>query len=183
MKCENCDTNVDSKFQHAIKNNQCPACGKSIMSPESMASFGALKQLIGGTFPNVDANKLASLVVANFEVKQRFKDLPKSDERGNIDTEGDVEVVEEGEDGPAPDPVFESDPDAEHKRTQMAESKKILEKLRAQALDGDDMLDEADAWGLGNANSFTDKETMEMHLKKQKSQANFDSGSGAFRRG
>ena len=102
MKCNSCKTVVDSKFQHAIKSNQCPACGSAIMSPELLVSFASLKSLLAASFPGMDADSVASVVVANFDINQKFKDLSPAHETPVGGTT--VEVVED------------EDPDAESKK-------------------------------------------------------------------
>src|SRR5690242_8766379 len=88
MKCENCEVNVGQEFAFAIKNNQCPACGKSIMMPEKLASFLSLQNLLRSNFKELDVEKVASLVVANFNLSQIFKEeLPKAKTEGIIKVE------------------------------------------------------------------------------------------------
>ena len=177
MKCENCEVNVGPEFAFAIKNNQCPACGKSIMMPEKLASFLSLQNLLRSNFKELDAERVSTLVVANFELKQIFKEeLPKAKNEGIIKvealtTKNTSEVTE--------DDVLA---DEEYKKKQMAESKTILKSMR------DEVLNEviADQWGLGNANAFTEapdiREIVDQEKKKQ-AQENILTGSkGAFRR-
>ena len=93
MKCSNCKIDIAKKYSFAIKNNQCPACGKHIMQPEKLAAYTRLQELVKNNFSGVDCEKLANLVVANFELKQLFKE-------GNLneDTESEVVVTEVQED-------------------------------------------------------------------------------------
>lgn len=178
MKCENCEVNVGQEFAFAIKNNQCPACGKSIMMPEKLASFLSLQSLLRSNFKELDVERIASLVVANFNISQIFKEeLPKAK------TESIIKV--EPEASPSlTDEVSEDDVDSdeEFKKKQMAEGKAILQNMR------DQVLNEAiaDQWGLGNANAFTEapsiREIVDTEKKKQ-SQENIVSGNrGSFRR-
>lgn len=131
MKCENCNVMVGAEFSHAIKNNQCPACGKGIMQQAKLASFLSLRTLLDDIpEKGVDADKIASLIIANFEIKQLFKEeLQKVDEEGIMDVDEDedeeVEVVEE---------VI--DPDADFKANQKKEAKVVLRKMRDDALGG-----------------------------------------------
>ena len=85
MKCKSCRIVIEKVFSFAIKNNQCPACGKHIMSPEKLATFTSLQELIKGNFSDVDAEKVANLVVANFELKQLFKESA-------VETSGETET-------------------------------------------------------------------------------------------
>lgn len=72
MQCKNCKVNISSEFTFAIKNNNCPACGKAIMAQENLVAFLSLQELLKLNLKNVDVDKIASLIVANFDVKQRF---------------------------------------------------------------------------------------------------------------
>jgi hypothetical protein len=63
MKCENCGAWVDPNFAFAIKNNQCPACGKEIMNREQLASYLSLVELLNTTKVSGSA-ELATLIVA-----------------------------------------------------------------------------------------------------------------------
>jgi len=133
-----------------------------------MASFASLKGLLTVSLGELGADKVASVVVANFDIKQRFKDLPSTDE-----------VITLTEDEALEDP----DPDAEHKKDQLAASKKILLKIHQDALDDDADFDfDADEYGLGNANTLLDADAMKAHIKRQKTMDNFTNGGGAFTR-
>lgn len=154
MKCENCGVVVSSEFSHAIKNNQCPACGKGIMQQAKLASFLSLRTLLKNNIPEkgVDSYRIASLIVANFEIKQLFKEeLKKSDEGGIMDVSEDdeVEVVEE---------VME-DPDAEFKTNQKKEAKAVLQKMRDDALGGA----LKDRYGLADDGLLLTEEDAGMH--------------------
>jgi len=170
MKCQNCNVAVGQQFSHAIQNNQCPACGKPIMEQVKLASYLGLKTLLHNNFPTADAEKIATLVVANFELKQLFK--------------------EELTDGVSEDIVVEEeiDPDVladeESKVKQKAEAKDILQKMRQEALDEA----EADHWGLGNANGLVSDDGITHEdvnrMKQNQSAENIASGArGSFSRG
>jgi len=125
MKCENCNTMINAKFSHAILNNECPACGKGIMQQAKLASFLSLRTLLDNNIVanGVDTDKLASLIVANFEIKQLFKEeLQELSEKGIIDVSEDDEVT--------------VDPDADFKESQKKEAKVVLQKLRDEVLSG-----------------------------------------------
>jgi len=158
MKCENCGASVSAEFTFAIKNNQCPACGGHIMAPERLAAYASLKELLS-TFEDVDVELVASVVIANFELKQRFKDAPKKVSQ-NLQEEGTIEVDEEDE-------------GVEYKKAQMKEAKEIsakLKQMRQEALDGAI----ADEWGLGEANTLADKDTMHELIQRQRRQNSQD---------
>lgn len=181
MQCESCDIDIDIRFKIAIKNNKCPACDMQIMHSEKLASFISLQGLLQNNFKDLDTEKVASLIIANFNLKQIFKEeLPKSKNEGIIKIET-IEQNESQED--TTDEVSEDEvSDAEYKKQQIAESKIILRNMR------DEILDEAiaDQWGLGKANGLIDgSEIREMaeQEKRRMSQENITSGTrGSFRR-
>jgi hypothetical protein len=198
MKCDNCAVNVVPEFTFAIKNNQCPACGKNIMQAERLASYLSLQTLLNKSLPAADAENIANLIVANFEVRQMFKEEPKALERGIIPVEqaGEMvseEVVEEEEE------TVEAS-DAAFKQQQKKEAKEILRKMKQEALGEDDdeqsirdeALTEALAERLGNANGLVMGEDdtpvsaavrAKMEYEKERVRQNVVSGSGgAFRR-
>lgn len=168
MKCDNCSASISPEFVFAIKNNQCPACGKSIMAPERLAAFVSLRELLVSNFGDINAEQVASLVVANFELKQRFKEEIVKKEKQNPPEEGTIEVSEDDDDVPA------------RKAQVMPEAKEIsakLKQLRQEALEGA----QADHWGLGEANAFVDQETMHEIVQRQKKEQSYEtvvSGTG-----
>lgn len=194
MKCDNCAINVTSEFTFAIKNNQCPACGKNIMQAERLASYLSLQTLLGKSLPQTDAENIANLIVANFEVRQMFKEEPKSAEKSVLSEERVEETVtEEVEEEPTEpsDEVF--------KQQQRKEAKEILKKMKKEALGEndeqsmrDEALTEALAERLGNANGLvlSEEDTpitaavrAKMEYEKERQRHNVISGSGgAFRR-
>ena len=179
MKCESCAVTISPAFSHAINNNQCPACGKQIMKQAKLASFLSLKTLLDHSIPEkgVDVDKIASLIVANFELKQIFKeDLQKSDEEGIMEvSEDDPEEKEE-------EKIL--DPDAEYKAKQKRDAKAILQKMRDEALDG--ALEER--YGLGEGGLLLPDEdagiyeTINKH-KQDNSLSAIRTGGGIFTRG
>jgi hypothetical protein len=180
MNCENCKTDIDEKFKAAIRNNKCPACDHAIMPTEKLASLISLKILLGN-FKDLDVDKVASSIVANFDLKQVFKEeLVKETKKGYVPDEEKInsEVEEhllEVEDKNKID-------DNEYKKKQLAESKKVLQQMRDEAMT-EAM---AEQWGLGNANAFVDGENIREIVNSEKrtmSQENILTGTkGAFRR-
>lgn len=183
MKCESCGTLVDKKFTFALKNNQCPACGSPIMSPERLSSFQSLKELLNNGFKGVDVEGISSLIIANFDLKQRFKEtiLSKTEEKDES-TESSEQKV------PDKDDIVVEEQEDDGKPKVMPGAKDMLQKLRQQALQGGDFEDDesdADEWGLGNANSMVTKDDVErmmLNQKRNKSKEAFATGSGAFSR-
>ena len=175
MKCGNCKVKIGSEFTHAINNNQCPACGKSIMDKSKLTSFLSLRALLDGNIPDkdVDIDKIASLIVANFDIKQIFKD---TDTDTPDNEESDDVVVEEEE---------EEDPDAEYKKRQLKKSKEVLKKMREEALSG--ALEERYGMG-GDSDILIPDGDVNMYeiTSREKQESKRDailSGGGAFSRG
>lgn len=70
MNCQFCKTHISKEFVYLINNNICGACGKQLMAQDSLAGFLGLKELLKSYVS--DSDKIASLIVSNFDVKQRF---------------------------------------------------------------------------------------------------------------
>jgi len=179
MKCYNCKINVDGKFAHAIAQNICPACGKDIMSPEKIASYMSLQQLIAKSFPD-QAEKIANLVVANFEIKQLFRE-DIAEEISEVS-----EVVEER----TPD----QEADDAHKKNQIAEArKKIREQEYENALKSQYGMGDTDPDGVMEPDGFFEvagEETnpiilaskLEQAQRQSDSYENMVSGAGSVKR-
>lgn len=151
------------------------------MDGKKLASYLSLQSLLSNNFSNIDAEQVANLIVANFEIKQLFKEELTSET-----TEGITEVVEEDEDTSNEQEVVDPDvlSDKEHKKRQMADAKETLKKMREEALSEAT----AEHWGLGDANGLVNPATLTVEEKiqydKQQRAENISSGArGAFRRG
>ena len=116
MKCNGCNIKVGQEFAFAIRSNQCPGCGAQLMPADKLASYMGLQQLLKNNFPNMEVEKVTNLVIANFEIKQLFK------EDGT--QESIVTQVEEDIDS---DAAY----DAAYKKKQAAEAREFIEKERA----------------------------------------------------
>lgn len=170
MKCNNCKVKINATFGFAIAQNQCPACGKSIMNKEHLASYLALQTLLKDHIEINKVDKIVSMIVANFELKQIFNDISGEDTEV---IEEDVEIYED------------ADPDAESKKAQLKQGKEILKKLRDEALSG--ALKER--YGMGDEGIILNDDgtlnTFEME-RKQKLQdsreAITENGESSFRR-
>jgi hypothetical protein len=182
MKCENCSVKVDKSFAFAIKKNQCPACGENIMDPETLGSYLTLQTLLKSSYKGIDIEGIAALIVANFELKQRFKDTAVGESitvsEEDPEPEQDEEVVE-------PEVVQDADPDAEFKVKQKKQAKEILKQMK------EEVYEEAvrDQWGLGDDDSgilLGEDETVAEatgRMRQEQSHRNIVTGSrGAFRR-
>lgn len=174
MKCQNCSVNVGPEFVFALKTNKCPACGENIMEEEKLASFLNLQGLLRNNFQDLDVEKVASLIVANFELIQIVNEGNKQTANNSNISITQIEVKEELTD--------DQKSDEEFKRQQIKESKALLQKMRDEALEGA----VADQWGLGNANAFVEEsDVREMaHFEKREQQtSNILTGNkGSFRR-
>jgi len=182
MKCESCGVVIRPEFTHAINNNQCPACGKYIMQKAKLAAFLSLRTLLDSQIvvKGVDIDKLASLIVANFEVKQLFQEGPQPALQ-NESEEGIMEVSEEE----TVEVQEEEDPDAEYKAKQQAEAKEILKKMRDEVLAGA----VKDRYGFGDEdNILLDDENVNTHelvnreLQHQRQDMIKNGTGGSFRR-
>lgn len=128
MNCENCKVRIGAEFIFAIKQNKCPACGENIMAGDKLSSFLSLQTLLKSNFQDLDVEKISSLIVANFELTQIFKD---SDTQVAIVNNASTKEDENKK------------ADAEFKKKQMEEARRI-KQMR------DDALNEAQAesWGM-----------------------------------
>jgi hypothetical protein len=134
MKCESCGIQIDGKFSHAIKNNQCPACGKELMQKAKLASYLSLCALLQENCKNVDAEHVATLIVANFEIKQIFQnDLKSPRKECTIEVaEGEASAEEEDE---GPDEVVTED-GIKLSKINKGDAQKMLQQMRDDALNG-----------------------------------------------
>lgn len=203
MKCDNCGTWVESSFAFAIKNNQCPACGKEIMGREQMVAYLSLVELFTNSKVS-GSSDLASLVVANFDIKQKFREpAPIAHIKSEIVSSGQTAVLSQ-KIVPSQDNVEISDElvkepdikqsadeadkafDEEFKKNQMKDAKEKLKQMR------DQLYEEAlkDQWGLGgeeqgllipDGNSMID--TVQQMKRDQSHQNVLSGGRGSFRRG
>jgi hypothetical protein len=147
------------EFIYAISVNKCPACGKCIMQKAKLAAFLGLRELLDNyiSVKDVNIDKLASLIMANFEIKQLFNNNSESqvvEQPNDEENYGqDVNVEEESE-----------DTDYEFKTKQLAEAKEILKKMRDEALSGA----VKDRYGFGDEDSvlLDDGDTHELMNKK-----------------
>jgi hypothetical protein len=189
MKCNSCKIVVEKVFSFAIKNNQCPACGKHIMPPEKLAAYISLQELIKSNFSDVDAEKVANLVVANFELKQLFKESAVEESGGLVETDT-VEVSE--------DEMTDEEYDEIHKLRQVEEARAKLKRMKEEAYE--DAL--RDQYGMGEiedegggdmpkSDGFFGDENMETaeivnrmkgSQKQEVSQNKMLSGTGGFSR-
>ncbi len=187
MKCNNCNIIISNKFIFSIRNNQCPACGKSIMHPEQIASFISLKQLLSNNFGDLDAEIAANLIVANFELKQLFKEDSSNKPIASREI-SDVEVSED---------ITDAESDEIHKVDQMAKAKEKLKEMKQEAYEdalkdqygmNEDEVNEDDVTGSSSFFSEDGLNTIELADRMEKTQKQSDSkkgmmtGTGGFSR-
>jgi len=203
MKCDNCGTKVNQEFSFAIKNNQCPACGKNIMLPDKLVAYMSLCELLRTSCNNINNEEVANLIIANFDIKQKFKELVpitqiKSEivmtesstmlAQNVVEPQDKVEISDEMAKDSAKLSPEDTDKafDEEFKKNQMREAKEKLKQMR------DQVYEEAlkDQWGLGEENQgllIPDGNSMidaAQQMKKDQSHQNVISGvRGSFRRG
>jgi len=70
MKCASCEAQVPASFGHAIRKNECPACGSILMDEESMALVEELRGFVLQTVKvrEETADMLAMALVAAYEI-------------------------------------------------------------------------------------------------------------------
>lgn len=73
MNCASCGAQVPALFGHAIKKNECPACGNALMDEESMA---LVEELRGFVLKSVKvreetADTLATALIAAYDIRYR----------------------------------------------------------------------------------------------------------------
>jgi hypothetical protein len=73
MKCASCEAQVPALFGHAIRKNECPACGSALMDEESMALVEELRGFILQTVKvrEETADILALALIAAYEISGR----------------------------------------------------------------------------------------------------------------
>ena len=172
MKCNNCKVVVDQRFVFAIKSNQCPGCGGQLMKADKLASYISLQQLLKNNFEDMDVEKVANIVISNFELKQLFK------ENGSDNIETVTEEVSE-------EIAF----DDEYKKQQMKEAKKVLREqtyeaaLASQYGLGDD-IDDNNIFGDSSSEVNVVEEVVKSTAEEIQSEKynNMLSGSGGWGR-
>lgn len=175
MKCSNCEADIDPKFKFAIKKNQCPICGENIMDAEKLVSFTNLKNLLSANFENIEAEKIATLVVAHFNIEQIFNTSGETKETPKVKE-------------PKIKPKSDKDEDAEYKKKQIEEAKKIIreqayeEALREQYFGGDES-EENTIFDIGESdNPVVMANKQKTEYKQKDAFEKMESGMGAFRR-
>jgi hypothetical protein len=190
MKCNNCKVAIEKTFSFAIKNNQCPACGRHIMPPKKLAAYISLKELIVSNFPNTDAEKVANLVVANFELKQLFKESSVDETNEVVLAEKETETVEVSE-----EEMTDKEYDELYKKKQIEEARK-LKKMKEDAYEdalrnqygmggGDEDSDVPNSDGFFGDENLSPLEManrMKQNQKLEESQTGMLSGAGGFSR-
>ncbi len=189
MKCCMCGIEISSSFMYAIKNNVCPCCGKSIMPNDKLASFLSLKTLLEENFKSIDVEKVSTLIIANFELKQIFKEDLKDQKKEGITNfasgvakEDTSQInVEEDAEAVIAEGGIKLEPYDKKK------AKDTLQKLRDEALNG--AID--DRYGISMEDEViiaedpkANAELLKQRQKQLDAQQAIDGGSGGgFRRG
>lgn len=73
MDCASCGTQIPASFGHAIKKNECPACGNVLMDEESMALIEELRGFILETVKvrEETADTLAMALITTYDIGGR----------------------------------------------------------------------------------------------------------------
>lgn len=179
MKCTNCNVVIDQRFEHAIRSNSCPGCGKNIMPPEKLAAYIGLQELIKTNFPEIESEKVANLIVANFELKQLFKESSVKEQTAPEKVE--VEVSEDESE------ISDKEYDEIHKAKQAKEARAQLKKMKEEAyesaLRGQFGMDESESDMFGEGTGTVELvNRMQQEQRQSESQNKMLSGVGGFRR-
>lgn len=71
MNCASCGAQIPASFGHAIRKNECPACGSVLMDEESMALVEELRGFVLNTVKvrEETADTLAMALIAAYEIR------------------------------------------------------------------------------------------------------------------
>lgn len=71
MNCASCGAQIPASFGHAIRKNECPACGSVLMDEESMALIEELRVFVLNTVKvrEETADTLAMALIAAYEIR------------------------------------------------------------------------------------------------------------------
>jgi hypothetical protein len=130
MKCESCGMQISSEFAFAINNNQCPACGKQLMQAMKLASYVSLCELLKENigYAESENQKIANLIIANFELKQIFKEEIKNTQLKSVKESAAIEVEEEQN-------VVIDENGIRYETFDKEKSQDLLQKMRDEALE------------------------------------------------
>jgi hypothetical protein len=83
MYCTNCKAEVPASFEHAIKKNECPACGGEIMDEESLIFLSDLSSdiLSSARIREETAKKIAMSLMSSYNISPRDEGTLRN--RGN----------------------------------------------------------------------------------------------------
>ncbi len=72
MKCSACQTNVPPTFTKALKANECPACGATIMSKSIFSEFnGVMEKLKDADVDDSTLVRVAALIAGKYDLVPR----------------------------------------------------------------------------------------------------------------
>lgn len=194
MKCSSCDVSIDPKFKAAIKKNECPACSGSILPPEKLAAMNSLKELLDKNIvvKGVNTDALVSLIVANFDLRQLYREEKVDGLESKSDNE---DITEEPEKAKKTASKSDSGDDLATLREEIyKDAERAQFGLETQLEYGDPELDGgADVdFDFDTSNEVFDSEknidpkTMAARLKDERDKAlrkaRMESGVGGFRR-
>jgi hypothetical protein len=137
MKCASCEAQVPASFGHAIKKNECPACGGALMDEESMAVIEELRGFILQTVKvrEETADTLAMALITTYDISGRNDHTVPFSSRRMPKTKSKEEVKEVGDGGfvKASDLFDPDNPISTAEREQILQER-MEERLMTQAM-------------------------------------------------
>jgi len=70
MECASCGASIPTAFGHAIRKNECPACGQAIMDEEALALLDDLRACVSSAVRLRDeaVERVALAVIASYDI-------------------------------------------------------------------------------------------------------------------
>jgi hypothetical protein len=70
MECASCGSSIPASFGHAIRKNECPACGQAIMDEEALALLDDLRSCVSSAVRLRDeaVERVALAVIASYDI-------------------------------------------------------------------------------------------------------------------
>jgi predicted RNA-binding Zn-ribbon protein involved in translation (DUF1610 family) len=208
MECTSCGTDIPASFSHAIRKNECPACGQFIMDEEALALLGDLQNCIASVVRLRDeaVERIALAVIASYKMTAKTAPQPQparsrpSQQKlaarrpapARYEDEGEPVSEEELEQGiiPTADLVDPSNPISESERERIMEERVAMRYQmipQERATTTPDALRARVAMSPGKVLSdseLADNPVLEQQrlLRLQKQETNMAAGSSLVRR-
>lgn len=199
MYCASCETEIPATFSHALRANECPACGSSIMDEESLALMEDLKDSISGeaAVRPETAERLAFMLVTTYEVSprrplsQRERPPAKRPRPKRISRGGDDEsIVKMSDLADSDSPISDEERDQILKERLEARYGAVMTQDGKGAAKSKQLSPEYQRLVAGASQAFSDSELVNNPLLEQKrlerlarQQANLSHGAPSARSG